>query len=130
MHHIYLTECEITQSSKYVQKTTSNPLLMLYFRSIVLDYDVIIRELDEEDKIFHGGALGNYRYSVRMSRTPQISFLFSLAGFTMILDRHVSHYIITYYLPSGLFVVVSWISFLVPADVIPGILSTLSSVHI
>ena len=45
---------------------------------------------------------------------------FSLAGFSMILSRHVSHYIITYYLPSGLFVVVSWISFLVPPDVIPG----------
>jgi hypothetical protein len=38
----------------------------------------------------------------------------------MILVRHVSHYVITYYLPSGLFVVVSWISFLVPPDVIPG----------
>jgi len=38
----------------------------------------------------------------------------------MILRRHVSHYIINYYLPSGLFVVVSWISFLVPADIIPG----------
>ena len=34
---------------------------------------------------------------------------FSLAGFEMTLERHVSHYIITYYLPSGLFVVVSWI---------------------
>jgi hypothetical protein len=44
----------------------------------------------------------------------------SLAGFEMILVRHISHYIINYYLPSGLFVVVSWISFLVPADVIPG----------
>ena len=47
-------------------------------------------------------------------------FSISLAGFEMILTRHVSHYIITYYLPSGLFVVVSWISFLVPPDVIPG----------
>ena len=46
--------------------------------------------------------------------------MYSLAGFEMILTRHVSHYIITYYLPSGLFVVVSWISFLVPPDVIPG----------
>ena len=40
------------------------------------------------------GSLGNY----------------SLAGFEMILHRYVSHYIITYYLPSGLFVVVSWVS--------------------
>ncbi|XP_023327977.1 glycine receptor subunit alpha-1 [Eurytemora carolleeae] len=74
-------------------------------RSIVLDYDIRIKPLDEKDKVFQGGALGN----------------FSLAGFEMILTRHVSHYIITYYLPSGLFVVVSWISFLVPTDVIPGI---------
>merc|ERR1719166_797759 len=73
-------------------------------RSIVLDYDIEILPLDEEDKVFVGGSLGNY----------------SLAGFEMILKRHVSHYIITYYLPSGLFVVVSWISFLVPPDVIPG----------
>jgi len=73
-------------------------------RSIVLDYDIQISPLEEDDKVFVGGPLGNY----------------SLAGFEMILKRHVSHYIITYYLPSGLFVVVSWISFLVPPDVIPG----------
>lgn len=73
-------------------------------RSIVLDYDIQISPLEEADKMFVGGPLGNY----------------SLAGFEMILQRHVSHYIITYYLPSGLFVVVSWISFLVPPDVIPG----------
>ena len=74
------------------------------FRSIVLDYDITINKLREQDRIFVGGSLGNY----------------SLAGFEMILRRHVSHYIINYYLPSGLFVVVSWISFLVPADIIPG----------
>merc|ERR1711874_522483 len=45
---------------------------------------------------------------------------FSLAGFEMVLQRHVSHYLITYYLPSGLFVIVSWISFVVPPDIIPG----------
>merc|ERR1719320_512615 len=73
-------------------------------RSIVLDYDIQISPLEEDDKVFVGGPLGNY----------------SLAGFEMILKRHVSHYIITYYLPSGLFVVVSWISFLIPMDVIPG----------
>ena len=54
-------------------------------RSIVLDYGIEIRELHEEDRIFVGGALGNY----------------SLAGFEMVLVRHVSHYIINYYLPSG-----------------------------
>lgn len=73
-------------------------------RSIVLDYDVKINPLKLSDRILNYGSLGNY----------------SLAGFEMILHRYVSHYIITYYLPSGLFVVVSWISFVVPPDVIPG----------
>ena len=90
---------------------------------------------------------------------------YSVAGFEMKLSRHISHYLITYYLPSGefkykykykykyslnsksttttyilslgednslytsevlifffsgLFVVVSWISFVVPPEVIPG----------
>ena len=36
------------------------------------------------------------------------------------LERHFMSYIITYYLPSGLFVVVSWISFLIPPDIVPG----------
>jgi len=72
--------------------------------SIALDYAITINKLSEDDQIFKGGPLGN----------------FSLAGFEMVLQRYVSTYIITYYLPSGLFVIVSWISFLIPMDVIPG----------
>ena len=89
------------------RKSTNKKTTIIYslFRSIVLDYDITINKLRENDRIFEGGSLGN----------------FSLAGFEMILHRHVSHYIINYYLPSGLFVVVSWISFLVPAEIIPGI---------
>merc|ERR1719400_603840 len=45
---------------------------------------------------------------------------FSLAGFEMVLSRHVSTYIITYFFPSGLFVIVSWMSFLIPMDEIGG----------
>ena len=59
--------------------------LLSHLRSIVLDYDIEISPLDDEDKVFVGGSLGNY----------------SLAGFEMVLQRHVSHYLITYYLPSG-----------------------------
>ena len=72
--------------------------------SIALDYAITINGLSDADKVFIGGDLGN----------------FSLAGFEMVLQRYVSTYIITYYLPSGLFVIVSWISFLIPMDVIPG----------
>ena len=38
----------------------------------------------------------------------------------MKLSRHILKYLVIYYLPSGLFVVVSWVSFLIPPDVIPG----------
>merc|ERR1719150_1794905 len=72
--------------------------------SIALDYDIKINSLSPEDAVLDYGQLGN----------------FSLAGFEMVLTRYVSTYIITYYLPSGLFVIVSWISFLIPMDVIPG----------
>ena len=54
-------------------------------RAIVLDYEVYITPLDMSDRLLNYGTLGNY----------------SLAGFEMILHRYVSHYIITYYLPSG-----------------------------
>lgn len=78
----------------YIQKT----------QSIILDYAINIKKLKPNDQIFDSGALGN----------------FSLAGFEMTLERHFTSYIITYYLPSGLFVVVSWISFLIPPDIVPG----------
>jgi hypothetical protein len=32
------------------------------------------------------------------------------------MKRKMTHYVITYFLPSGLFVVVSWASFLIPSD--------------
>ena len=69
----------------------------------VLDYSVKIRKLPEE-KQNYVAITGNY----------------SVAGFEMTLKRKVSHYIITCYLPSGMFVMVSWISFLIPPDVVPG----------
>ena len=52
---------------------------------MVLDYSVDIIQLGESDFILDYGELGN----------------FSVAGFEMVLQRHVSHYLITYYLPSG-----------------------------
>ena len=45
---------------------------------------------------------------------------YSATGFEMILTRRMSHYMITYYLPSSLFVVVSWTSFLIPSEDIQG----------
>jgi len=72
--------------------------------SIPLDFAIKIRELTPKDSILIFEGAGN----------------FSLAGFEMVLDRHVSTFIFTYYLPSALFVVVSWISFLIPVNAISG----------
>ena len=47
---------------------------------------------------------------------PQETGNYSVAGFKLNMERKMTHYIITYYLPSGLFVVVSWASFLIPSD--------------
>jgi len=75
----------------------------------VLDYDISTNTLAAEDSILNYGALGN----------------FSLAGFEMVLNRHVSTYMITFFIPSGLFVIVSWMSFLIPMDEIGGRMSLL-----
>ena len=66
--------------------------------------------------------------------TYKTSFYFagnySVAGFELTLQRKVSHYIITYYLPSGMFVIVSWISFLVPPEIVPGRMTLLVTVFL
>ncbi len=45
---------------------------------------------------------------------------FSITGVEIRFDRHYLKYLYVYYLPSGLFVVVSWASFLIPPEVVPG----------
>jgi len=70
----------------------------------ILDYQVSIQALKKEDQILSYGESGNY----------------SIAGFEMTLVRNSAKYLYIYYLPSGLFVVVSWVSFLIPPEVVPG----------
>ena len=66
----------------------------------ICNVQVKITELDWQEKYYLPQETGNY----------------SVAGFRMLMERKVSQYVITYYLPSGLFVVVSWASFLIPSD--------------
>ena len=68
----------------------------------ILDYEIEIYPLDAEEK----------QYSA-------LNMNYSVAGFKLVLARKMSFYVVTYYLPSGLFVVVSWISFLVNPEVRP-----------
>merc|ERR1719348_2392478 len=79
----------------------------------VLDYSVQIRKLSIPHQNYEA-LTGNY----------------SVAGFELTLRRKVSHYIITCYLPSGMFVIVSWISFLIPPDIVPGRMTLLITVFL
>jgi len=79
----------------------------------VLDYNIEVKNLKPESQ-YYVALTGNY----------------SVAGFELTLRRKVSHYIITYYLPSGMFVIVSWISFLVPPDIVPGRMTLLVTVFL
>ena len=62
---------------------------------MLLDYNVEIIPLAEKDTF--------YAY-------PNIQANYSLTGFQISLQRHMFKYIIDYYLTSGLFVIVSWVS--------------------
>ena len=61
-----------------------------------VDYIVQLRDLGEKEKYYAWEDIGN----------------FSLAGFQIRLERHSLKYIFNFYLPSGLFVVMSWVSLL------------------
>jgi len=59
----------------------------------ILDYSVEILPLDEKDIFILRDGHKNY----------------SVSGFEMRLSRHSLKYFLNYYLPSGLFVMVSWV---------------------
>ena len=48
----------------------------------------------------------------------------------MVLNRNSLKYIINYYLPSGLFVLVSWVSFLIPPEIVPGRMTLLVTIFL
>ncbi len=62
-------------------------------RNTILDYSIEIVPLSKEDTIFYWLDIANY----------------SVTGFQINLQRNALKYLVNYYLPSGLFVVVSWV---------------------
>jgi hypothetical protein len=74
-------------------------------KSVILDFTAEIYPLEEADTWIRG-------------RKNVVNY--SMAGFKMRLHRNSLKYVINYYLPSAMFVVVSWVSFLIPPEVIPG----------
>ena len=49
---------------------------------------------------------------------------YSQTGFQVDMARRRTPVLLQVYLPSGLFVIVSWISFIVPPEVVPGKMSS------
>ena len=54
--------------------------------------------------------------------------IWPVVGFSLELDRYFINHIMSYYIPSMLFVIVSWISFVIPPEVIPGRMALLITI--
>ena len=74
-------------------------------RSIVLEFHADISELPP--------------HNIRVHEGDRVRNL-SSTGIELLLTRNKLKYIPLYYLPSGLFVVVSWVSFLIPPEIVAG----------
>ena len=52
----------------------------------------------------------------------------SLTGFNVDISRQYHKHLVVYYIPSGLFVLISWTSFIIPPDVVAGRMGLLITV--
>ena len=78
----------------------------------VLDYETTLTKL--EDHTITSGEGKNY----------------SSVGFKIKMDRYSSKYFINYYIPSMVFVFVSWVSFIIPPENVPGRMALLVTVFL
>ena len=91
-------------------------------------------DLDEEDKTYRDYS-GNYSVTgIKLSllshgRNSYIKMAkllgtddsyYHISGFQMTLQRNSAKYLYIYYLPTGMFISVSWVSFLIPPEAVPG----------
>ena len=66
------------------------------------------------------GGYSNYFKGVERNVTFGGTTLYSFVGFKLMLVRNFSQHILSHYFPSVILVMVSWISFIVPPEVVPG----------
>ncbi|XP_059083258.1 glutamate-gated chloride channel alpha-like [Tigriopus californicus] len=94
--------------------------------------EVDIKSLQSENDLLATTISSKLEYSIRFGPLPQENqfsvthalhksngSVQSQTGFQIHLERKMSTYIFNYYLPSGLFVIVSWMSYVIPPDSIP-----------
>lgn len=92
-------------------------------QNIGLDFDIDFDSLPEN---LTTTRLGSFNVPEEMAEeVKMLGDVWSVTGFSIILKRKWTRQIILYYLPSSLFVMASWVSFLVPPMVIPGRMSLL-----
>ena len=91
----------------------------------ILDYQVTISPLKEEDTFLAYGDAGNYSLTgFEMKLVRNSAKYKEIPSFKPYFENFIFfssfRYLYIYYLPSGLFVIVSWSSFLIPPEVVPG----------
>ncbi len=84
----------------------------------ILQYEVTFSDIPGDRKKREHEYFSGFR--------PTVSY----AGFQLNLQRKPTPYIFNYYLPSALFVVVSWVSFAIPVEAIPGRVALLITIFL
>ncbi|XP_042214918.1 glutamate-gated chloride channel alpha-like [Homarus americanus] len=89
------------------------------FTSLQVSYKWYSAEIERAENI----ASGHYDidfYSVQQKNVSHSTGHFPTVMVEVVLKRRISYHLMNTFLPSGLFVCVSWLTFLVPVDQIPG----------
>lgn len=77
------------------------------------EYDIVIGSIDKKDQIFH-----------------EDGDLYSQVGFVVTIKRHFRAFLMEYFIPCFAMVLVSFVSFTIPADAIPGRVALLVTVFL
>ncbi len=101
----------------------------------ILEFDFSFADLPEEAKIqevrhveagrIRSSLVSPSMLKIETGRTSELgldmhmSLQQSMAGFQIFLSRKINTYVLNYYVPSGLCVIVSWMSFFIPPDSVP-----------
>ena len=90
---------------------------------IIFELEKLVDETDSGDTVLD--------YSISLARVEEYAMTTiewkecSAVGYVINMKRYTSKYLINYYLPSVIFVVLSWASFFIPPDIVPGRMSLL-----
>ena len=96
-----------------------------YFMMGSYGYPANIMSFDLKLLKFNHGTSTNLDYSIDIEAMPaqEVECLndnYSVVGFKLVLERHYNKHLINYVLPSFIFVITSWISFVIPPEIVPG----------